>query len=214
MHCTSDLEIRPATNGDAAAIARLWFMAFSRMFTKVFGEEAPAFLEEWLAQDVSLFACTSVACADGVPVGFMEIAKREEVRQGVWAAAREDLAHAWPLARLVRRRRGLPKVLPCLLRLAVAERQPIGDNELFITMLGVDTSCRGRGIGSRLLAYAEELARQSGRGCVALAVVSDNTGAKRLYERHGFTAGPEHRSRLLEWAADDPGYFKMVKELA
>ena len=195
-------------------MARLWFMAFPRMFTKVFGEEAQAFLEDWLSQDASIFGCTSVACADGVPVGFIQFGAGEKVQSGVWATVRRDLRHARLLIGLVRHRYGLAKVVPCLLRLAVADWQPFADDDLFIRMLGVDVAWRGRGIGSRLLAYAEQRAHELGRTRVALEVVSDNTGAKRLYERCGFTSGPERRRWLLRWATDDPSYFRMAKELA
>lgn len=46
---------------------------------------------------------------------------------------------------------------------------------------------RGRGIGGRLLAAAEQCARQHGCQCLTLEVRPGNTGARRLYQRRGYT---------------------------
>ena len=50
----------------------------------------------------------------------------------------------------------------------------------------VAPEARGRGVGSRLIEAALELARR--RGCQRISLVTDatNTGAQRLYESFGF----------------------------
>jgi ribosomal protein S18 acetylase RimI-like enzyme len=45
---------------------------------------------------------------------------------------------------------------------------------------------RGRGLGTRLLALAEEQARARGLDRLSLIVFEANEGARRLYERHGY----------------------------
>ena len=45
---------------------------------------------------------------------------------------------------------------------------------------------RGRGLGARMLGLAREEARRRGLAEMSLIVFEQNTGAKRLYERHGF----------------------------
>ena len=52
--------------------------------------------------------------------------------------------------------------------------------------LYVVESVRSRGIGSRLLDYAEELVQHRGAPQLALGVAVDNPRARSLYERHGF----------------------------
>ena len=53
---------------------------------------------------------------------------------------------------------------------------------------------RGRGVGHRLLAAAEEEARQAGCSFLELGVDEDNTGARRLYGSQGFA---EDRRELM-----------------
>lgn len=45
---------------------------------------------------------------------------------------------------------------------------------------------RGLGVGSRLMALADQLAAQSGAGRLGLIVAEDNGGAVRLYRRLGY----------------------------
>ena len=53
---------------------------------------------------------------------------------------------------------------------------------------------RGRGVGHRLLAAAEEEARRAGCSFLELSVDEDNTGARRLYGSQGFA---EDRRELM-----------------
>ncbi|HUK77142.1 MAG TPA: GNAT family N-acetyltransferase [Thermoleophilia bacterium] len=61
--------------------------------------------------------------------------------------------------------------------------------------LAVRPACRGRGIGSRLLAAAIELASEQGAAALSLSVARDNQRARRLYDRAGFVpVEPEDES--------------------
>jgi ribosomal protein S18 acetylase RimI-like enzyme len=55
-----------------------------------------------------------------------------------------------------------------------------------ISNLGVRADLRGQGIGSALLAAAEQRAEARGVPCVALSVADDNPDAVRLYRRRGY----------------------------
>jgi ribosomal protein S18 acetylase RimI-like enzyme len=61
-----------------------------------------------------------------------------------------------------------------------------GDPNCHISDLAVAAECDGRGIGSRLLAFAEDWARQNRCRFVTLGVFPGNERARRLYERHGY----------------------------
>ena len=52
--------------------------------------------------------------------------------------------------------------------------------------VAVLASHRGRGVGQRMLAHVEALARERGACKLTLEVLSGNHGAVRLYERAGF----------------------------
>lgn len=58
--------------------------------------------------------------------------------------------------------------------------------EWYITAVSVKPEARGRGVGARLLEDAVTRARAEGATSVTLDVDASNSGARRLYERHGF----------------------------
>jgi [ribosomal protein S18]-alanine N-acetyltransferase len=53
--------------------------------------------------------------------------------------------------------------------------------------IAVDASWHGRGVGTRMTAWTVEQARTLGAPSVRLTVYADNPGARRIYERLGFT---------------------------
>jgi ribosomal protein S18 acetylase RimI-like enzyme len=70
-----------------------------------------------------------------------------------------------------------------------------GGKAVWLDELYVDEAQRGRGVGTRLVHAAMDLARE--RGCVALdlEVEDGHDAAERLYRRLGF-----HRHRRVRWA--------------
>ncbi len=56
----------------------------------------------------------------------------------------------------------------------------------FIAYMAVEPSARSGGIGSRLLAAAEDEARRRGLPYMGLMVTEDNAAARALYERAGY----------------------------
>lgn len=58
--------------------------------------------------------------------------------------------------------------------------------QAFIAYMAVEPSVQRRGIGSRLLAAAEDQARRRGLPYMGLMVTEDNAAARELYERAGF----------------------------
>lgn len=78
--------------------------------------------------------------------------------------------------------------------------------EYFINSLATAPDLRGQGIGSRLLAWAEDKARAVGCAACALSVALDNQRARALYERQGYRLAGMHRF-------GDGGFYRMVKGL-
>ncbi len=70
---------------------------------------------------------------------------------------------------------------------------------MYIDRLGVDVRYAKRGIGSRMLAEAKELAGALGAEYLRLFVVDSNEPAIRLYEKNGFAKA----AGIYEEAFDD-----------
>eukprot|EP00045_Choanoeca_perplexa_P012755 m.141089 g.141089 ORF g.141089 m.141089 type:complete len:190 (+) comp16124_c0_seq4:49-618(+) len=64
--------------------------------------------------------------------------------------------------------------------------------EAYVEWVGVLESGRGQGIGSLLLAWADELAIANGCTHITLEVVTQNTRAAQLYERKGYVVQPRY----------------------
>ncbi len=79
--------------------------------------------------------------------------------------------------------------------------------------LAVHPDFRGRGVGSGLLAFAEEEARRRGLSRLALDVESHNGRARGVYERFGFCPVREVQSRQLNRAFGFVGMERMEKVL-
>ncbi|MGA8473479.1 MAG: GNAT family N-acetyltransferase [Candidatus Cybelea sp.] len=56
----------------------------------------------------------------------------------------------------------------------------------FVAYMAVDPECRRSGVGTALLAAAEDEAKRRGLPYMALMVTEDNLAARRLYERGGY----------------------------
>jgi ribosomal protein S18 acetylase RimI-like enzyme len=60
------------------------------------------------------------------------------------------------------------------------------ENSLYLDTMGVDQEFRGKGIGSKLISLTQKKAGEHGINALSLIVLADNTGAQKLYNRHGF----------------------------
>jgi ribosomal protein S18 acetylase RimI-like enzyme len=60
------------------------------------------------------------------------------------------------------------------------------DDAGYVHALAVRRSCAGRGLGARLLGWAEERVARAGRGYLRLDCRAENSALRRYYERHGF----------------------------
>ena len=62
-----------------------------------------------------------------------------------------------------------------------------GERTWLLDMLYVKPEARGKGLGTELMRAAAEYVQSQGAGMLALEVLETNAGARRLYERLGFT---------------------------
>lgn len=79
-------------------------------------------------------------------------------------------------------------VIGCLQLLVLPGLGSLGKQRAQIEAVRIESSLRGKGLGSELIRYA--IARAKERGCKLVQLTSDNSrqGAHRLYERLGFKA--------------------------
>ena len=75
----------------------------------------------------------------------------------------------------------------------------LGLHDAFLHSVVVDERLRGQGIGGWLLDQIERVAWEDGARTLQLRVISANTGAKRLYLRHGYRV-ISSTPRWLGWA--------------
>lgn len=82
-----------------------------------------------------------------------------------------------------------------------------------IDSIAVDKSCRGRGIGTKLIEAVIEFARQNSYGQVLLEVVDTNPKAKVLYERMGFKVKKKVNFYFLTRSAGFSSEYIMVYDI-
>jgi len=87
----------------------------------------------------------------------------------------------------------------------------LGTDEYYLSNVAVDPECRGRGIGTALVATAEQQATRVGCSAIVLDVETDNAGALRLYGKLGFTEQWKTAPLLFDGAAFS--FFRMAKPL-
>lgn len=106
--------------------------------------------------------------------------------------------------------------LPALARLAgrallIPGKEAL-PGEYYLSNVSVLPEFQGRGLGSRLLAFAEDQARSLQIDRCSLCVDMDNSAARRLYERTGYQVSQVQYYRQGA-AQAGRGYFRMVKEI-
>ena len=163
---------RLARKGDARALAQL---------IEIAGEGIPRFLWALEAgpQGDPLDIGTARAAREGANFSYRNavVAHREGEVAGMVLAYRLPQPTAEDVAALAD--------LPALLRPLVDLEHQVPDS-FYINALAVFPPYQGGGIGSALLAIAEERARRAACDTVSLQVFAENERACRLYRRHGF----------------------------
>ena len=81
----------------------------------------------------------------------------------------------------------------------------------YVNVLATYPEHRGSGYGAGLLSIAEQLAADAGRTGMSIIVTDANTGARRLYERNGYT-GLATRPMIKEsWENPGKNWVLLVK---
>jgi len=204
----STVTIAPVTDDEVRIVAELLVSSFPDKFGSILGSEATALMSELYESRPARFVTdTRLARVDGTPAGF--------IRLDLGGSSFTEQARSFlPVAA---KRYGRRQAFIRLLKVFVFEVPPLDlrRQELYVKTVGVVPGFRDHGVGTKLLAHAEEEARERGKRILSLQVISFNVDAIRLYQRLGFELGPRRESRALRWAAGRAvGYHKMVKPLS
>ena len=106
----------------------------------------------------------------------------------------------------------IPNDLPAMFR-PLQELEDLAPATWYVNVLATYPEHRGRGLGMRLMALAEDLARAQGLSAMSLIVASGNAGARRLYERIGYAETARRDIVKDGWDCDSAEWVLMVKPL-
>lgn len=86
--------------------------------------------------------------------------------------------------------------------------------EFYVSNVAVKPECQGLGVGKALMAYAEQLAHESGLQKCSLIVTYGHEPARRLYEKIGYETVRSFDIEHPQIAEGSGGYHRMVKVLS
>lgn len=138
--------------------------------------------------------------------------QRARARDGLWFVADEGAGPVAGLLAVLPAVEAPPPDLPPVFR-PLVELEALAPDALYVNALAALPEARGRGLGTRLLGLAEDIARARGRPRLSLIVADDNAGARRLYARAGYRP---HASRTMVkdgWEAGGAEWLLLVKDL-
>ena len=192
--------IRVAGPDDDPAIAALVVEGFLDKFRPVFGgrmDRSVKIMERWVALEHVSGGVTSLVI-EGYSVE--ELVASVGVRT---AESREDVL-AQGLWRTLSRNLGTVRAVWATTLLS-HPRYSSRASEAYVERLVVSPAFHRQGMARRLLAAAEDLARDAGKETIGLHVSGENLPALRLYEAEGFTEVSRQRSLLS-------GYFLGIRD--
>ncbi len=194
-HPAANITIRKAAPEDAGALTEL---------TNFAGEGMPLYLWERNAEEGM----------SGWQYG-EERARREEgdfsYRNAIVAEVEGDVAAGLIGYRIADKPEAIDyETMPAMF-VPLQELENLSPGRWYTDILGVYPHFRGQGIGTSLLAYAEEL--MAGQVCTGFAIiVSDaNTGARSLYERCGYSECASRKMVKEEWKNPGRNWLLLVK---
>ncbi len=104
------------------------------------------------------------------------------------------------------------RAIRILINLVLLDDRAKGD-EFIVASLAIKPSGRGLGLGTALMHEAENIAKTMGKSTMTLAVIGENEGAIRLYERLGYRTTGRLVGGLTRIAASSKEVLRMEKPL-
>ncbi len=200
--------VRLAGADEDPAIAALVVEGFLDKFRHVFGrrmDRSVRIMEKWIRLEhasggvISLviegYSATELAGSIGVR---MAESREDVLARGLWRTLSHNL--------------GLPRALWATTLLSYP-RYSSASSEAYIERLVVSPGFRRQGMARRLLAAAEDLARENGKRTVGLHVSGNNLPALRLYEDEGYEEISRQHSFLTSYFLNIKDWIYLQKAL-
>lgn len=189
-------QLRPARSDDAALLARLVNYA---------GEGLPLYL--W----------TGLAGRDETPwdVGRQRAMRKEggfSYRNATLIEVQGEAAGCLIGYPLAEHAEPIGADLPAMF-VPLQELENLAPGTWYVNVLAVVPEQRGKGFGTRLLARAEEAAREQQKNGLSVVVSDANHGARRLYERCGYREAARRRMVKENWQNDGRSWVLLTKSL-
>ncbi|MBA2533816.1 MAG: GNAT family N-acetyltransferase [Rubrobacter sp.] len=200
--------VRHSGPDDDPAIAALVVEGFLDKFRPVFGrrmDRSLKVMEKWISLEHASGGVTSLV-VEGYATS--EVAGSVGIRTG---ASREDIL-ARGLWNSLTRNLGFPRAVWATTLLSFP-RYTSDPSEAYVERLVISPSFRRQGMARRLLAAAEDLARDAGKETIGLHVTGDNLGALRLYEAEGYVETSRQRSLITSYFLNIREWLYLKKEL-
>jgi ribosomal protein S18 acetylase RimI-like enzyme len=207
---TQNVTLRPAIAADAPWASPLLFSAGPALFSYLFAsppEQAEEILQQAFVQPQHAFSYDHMQVAEvegtaaGIFIGYPGRLKKQA----------DEKVH-FVMARLMPLRK-LPKIL-----VNVADfsriKQEIGPDDYYVLGLSVVPELRGQGVGTYLLAQAEQQARASHCQTICGDVTYTNDRARRLLESRGYEITCSKTSDRFNQMTRAGGLHRMVKVLS
>jgi len=93
------------------------------------------------------------------------------------------------------------------------ELENLAPGTWYVNVLAVRPHFRGRGLGTRLLAHADQAGRALGKRGMSVIVSDANPGARRLYERCGYREAATRAMVKEDWQNDGRTWVLLTKTL-
>ena len=186
-------KFRPATRADAVDLANLVEFASEGFSLYVWGQLAGPGRDPW---EIGRQRVSSETV--GVSYRNALIAERAGTTMGVLIG--------YPLSKQLEHDDTLLALL-----VPLHELMSMAPSTWYVHVLAAYPEHRGCGVGTALLAEADRLASKAGMPGLSLIVSDTNTGARRLYERHGFRETVRRRMIKNGWQHPGTDWVLMKK---
>lgn len=104
----------------------------------------------------------------------------------------------------------IPPDMPAMF-VPLQELENLAPGTWYVNVLAVEPEFRGRGLGTRLLALADERAAALGKAGLSVIVSAANSGARRLYERCGYRERATRPMVKEGWQNDGRDWVLLTK---